>query len=739
MPRRPGGRPGLPRRGRQTLPARVPRASLLLLLLLPLLLLPPPPARAQNAAIEARTALRNEAFQQAAPAASADEPPAAVDLLQRPPPPVTPEVVRGRETATALLVRWRGAWAPAVDAFPVVAFELQYRKVGDRSWASADYVGDGDRDAAARYHHEIQTVTTRADNGQTIDRGWFRLSMHARGMSDADPESKTQTVRIPYNASAEEFRAALDALDNVRFGGSTKHVTRSETPDAQGGFTWTVSFDVGLLGQLTTTSGYDSSDPGDAQRNWPSLLVTETYFPDVAWTGGGLHVAVATARVGTGDAYSNTNRGFNGDLHDSNAGLAACAHAGNLGTKGGTHAGVDGPSYDMLKMAFPVSYCVLSVVGLDPFTRYQMRVRARNMHGFGPFSDVTDPVGMTRRGSVPLRSRAPALTSAGPYAATVDVRTSPVADADGGEPITGWDFQIRLVSGGGAVGAGAAAEALAKVHARRTADTRLGAQWISILPAQSSGQAQRPIQQDPTAGASITASGLAPMSQYEFRVRARNSLGAGPWSAASAPVATLAGDPRAPSAPIVDTSGGHDTAIGDSSVAIAWSYTFDDTEDPVGRKTSNGAVVTRFEVEKLALANGFHLEWESCGSLTVGSAPSGSVAGATQGLGLADRNEVQVVSTRSDPGTVISDGWFTLGFNHDGRTTTDPEAGVVTARIPFDADGALVKRELEKLSNIGPGGILRVDRNTGLSTSELVEARSAVEIKQAGVGVADAA
>jgi hypothetical protein len=378
---------------------------------------------AQNSAIESLVRDRNEKFQQFNPSITQPkEPTIQPTTLQRPPSPTRPEFVGGTETSTSLTVRWRGAWAPSVSSYPVNAFEVQFRQVGEPTWTTATSFETVSNEDLTRYHHEIQTVTTRADVGQKIESGWFRLSLHARGMNDMDPESKTQTVRIPFNATAEEFKQALDSLDNLKFGGTTKHVTRSNTPDNQGGFTWTVSFDVGKIGMFEDTSKLEDGRLSDAvfqndkHRNWPSLLVTETYFPGATYTGGGLHVNVATARVGTGvhsGGGPDISLAFNGDLHDAQAGLAACAHAGHLGqsttnvnnqnaNQGGTHAGVQGPSYDQLRMAFPPSFCQMTIIGLSPYSSFQVRVRARNVHGWGVYSDVTDPIGRTKRGMLLL-------------------------------------------------------------------------------------------------------------------------------------------------------------------------------------------------------------------------------------------------------------------------------------------------------------------------------------------------
>ena len=366
----------------------------------------------QNSAIEASVADRNEDFQQFNPTDTfSNEPNINQQSLQRPPAPSRPEFIGGTATSTTLTARWKGTWTPSVSAYPVGAFEVQFRHVGDPTWVTATSFGsNGNGIGVEKYHHEIQTVTTRANVGQTIQpNSWFRLSLHARGMNDADPESKTQTVRIPYDATSEQFKTALDNLDNLRFGGTTKIVTRSETADGQGGFTWTVSYDVGKIGMQEDTSRLEDGRLSDAtfikdqHRNWPSLLVTETYFPGAAWTGGGLHVNVGTARVGTGantGGNPDLTLGFNGNLHDAQSGLAACAHAGHLGTTAstGTHAGVEGPSYDQLRMAYPPSFCQITVTGLTPYSSFQLRVRARNVHGWSTYSDISDPIGRTKRG-----------------------------------------------------------------------------------------------------------------------------------------------------------------------------------------------------------------------------------------------------------------------------------------------------------------------------------------------------
>ena len=158
----------------------------------------------------------------------------------------------------------------------------------------------------------------------------------------------------------------------------------------------------------------------------------------------------------------------------------------------------------------------------------------------------------------------------------------------------------------------------------------------------------------------------------------------GPWSVGCVPIETMAGRPNAPSSPILDTS----STKGDTYLTIRWSYDYD-----LGTMNtlSNGAYVTSFEIESLDLTNVFYSEWKSNGKINI----------KTQKDTSSYRNEVQTISTRSDTGSPINDGWFMIGFNHNGKTTADPESNVVTSRIPYNANADVVKKELEKLSNIG--------------------------------------
>lgn len=121
---------------------------------------------------------------------------------------------------------------------------------------------------------EVQLIETRADEGQSITSGFFRLSMQKDGLFDADPESPSTTPWISYSASEGEIVNALESLGNIE----SVQVKRSG-PDAQGGYQWTVTFmdageaypalqvvastlDASFLGSQIRTVGVSEIRPG---------------------------------------------------------------------------------------------------------------------------------------------------------------------------------------------------------------------------------------------------------------------------------------------------------------------------------------------------------------------------------------------------------------------------------------------------------------------------------------------
>lgn len=127
-------------------------------------------------------------------------------------------------------------------------------------------------------HREVQLVTTRADTGQTINSGFFKLSLNYEGYNDFLPEKPSRTPPLAWNAEASDVKAALEGFGNI---GVVE--VRRWGPDAQGGFTWKVTLDWERFVR---------------RGNLPMLVVSEDAL-GVTWSAGGRPVVVTEERRGT--------------------------------------------------------------------------------------------------------------------------------------------------------------------------------------------------------------------------------------------------------------------------------------------------------------------------------------------------------------------------------------------------------------------------------------------------------
>jgi hypothetical protein len=76
-------------------------------------------------------------------------------------------------------------------------------------------VADNSTGVVSSDTRDVQLVATRADFGQTISRGYFRLSFDINGLTGFDSELKTQTDPIPWNATIAEMKSALEGLETI--------------------------------------------------------------------------------------------------------------------------------------------------------------------------------------------------------------------------------------------------------------------------------------------------------------------------------------------------------------------------------------------------------------------------------------------------------------------------------------------------------------------------------------------
>lgn len=167
----------------------------------------------------------------------------------------------------------------------VLAYEAQVAVAGSGQWRSLSDIITGTRDRDGRPRtdlHEKQLVFTRADAGETINDGFFRLAMSYAGVSALDVQQHSITPPIAFDASEAQVKAALESLDVI----SNVQVFRRAL--AAGAYEWTVLFDPHGFSTFA-----DRVDHGQL----PLLsLYTETI--SAAWTGGGDQIAIQTLRDG---------------------------------------------------------------------------------------------------------------------------------------------------------------------------------------------------------------------------------------------------------------------------------------------------------------------------------------------------------------------------------------------------------------------------------------------------------
>jgi len=85
---------------------------------------------------------------------------------------------------------------------------------------------------------EIQRLRSYSADGSAARSGYFRLSFRDSIDGDTDIEKNAVTHELPHNATANEVGAALGNLQNIR-----RVEVKRENSNAQGTFTWTVTFD----------------------------------------------------------------------------------------------------------------------------------------------------------------------------------------------------------------------------------------------------------------------------------------------------------------------------------------------------------------------------------------------------------------------------------------------------------------------------------------------------------------
>ncbi|GMF18612.1 unnamed protein product [Phytophthora lilii] len=188
--------------------------------------------------------------------------------------------------ATAALVTW-SAFDNTLEGTggtaSIEAYELQYAVSGSGDWKSLGDAISGlstEENTQPTEHVPKQRVYTRANAGETINDGYFRLALSYEGSSPSTLGGRSTagvvTPPIGFDATGDAMKAAIESLEQVQ-----KVQVFRNALDTDGAFEWIILFDE---------VSYDTEDP------LPLLsLYTETI--SAQWTGNGDQVAVQYLRV----------------------------------------------------------------------------------------------------------------------------------------------------------------------------------------------------------------------------------------------------------------------------------------------------------------------------------------------------------------------------------------------------------------------------------------------------------
>jgi hypothetical protein len=172
-----------------------------------------------------------------------------------------------------------------------LAYEVSRKSVfGGSSWeVTKDDIG-----GAGFNKSELQILSVRVDDDQTLSSGTFVLGLDREGKTPDDVEALTRTRHISFDASAETVLAALGDLVNVKvrhvrrcdyFGGNNAHGGAEGwihgcPHGGRGGFRWLIVFDVPMAGQ--------------------TLPLLKAYRVELGNTWTGLGMQVSSKRIQTG-------------------------------------------------------------------------------------------------------------------------------------------------------------------------------------------------------------------------------------------------------------------------------------------------------------------------------------------------------------------------------------------------------------------------------------------------------
>ncbi|DAZ95658.1 TPA: hypothetical protein N0F65_002455 [Lagenidium giganteum] len=163
----------------------------------------------------------------------------------------------------------------------VIAYEVQVTPSGSARWTSLTNASTGTIASTRMDRHEKQVVWTRADAGQTIADGFFRLTLIYAGRNLLDMHQRTITPQISFDASEAVMKAALESIETI----TNVQVNRTG-PSSDGGYQWTILFDP------------HNSDVKSLDHGALPMLVLYQESITAQWSGPGDQVTAEEIRRG---------------------------------------------------------------------------------------------------------------------------------------------------------------------------------------------------------------------------------------------------------------------------------------------------------------------------------------------------------------------------------------------------------------------------------------------------------
>jgi hypothetical protein len=286
-------------------------------------------------------------------------------------------------------------------------------QVGIHGTTGVDTGSLGMQELTSQNKNERQVVQTRPRPGEKIVGGFFRLSFDFAGLNGFDPESKTVTPKIDWNADAPTVQAAIQTMENV----GCVYVRRNDKGE-KGEVAWEIEFTADILpdgpaeGPLLCPSSHNFY--------WKRL--NETYddrvenetrtelggVPSAVMDGFGNKAYGRPTTINAGDMplFAMYTSRFETEVVDSAAQLEGVTSGATSAPQVVAAETQKGMRKNEMNLCATDGTCSYTVPGLASNKWYRLRVRARNDVGWSPFKE-SDPMLSVPEPSMQYRSRFP--------------------------------------------------------------------------------------------------------------------------------------------------------------------------------------------------------------------------------------------------------------------------------------------------------------------------------------------